>query len=348
MCCYTFKKKPAFVFVSTIATNSHLDPIPERVTKFGQKAELYYKHLKGMPTEQCNAQEVALKEGRLDAYGFSKGLVEAMIQDHIKETGGIVPVNFLRPGGIISAWDGPERGWLHHTCFYGVLIYQIYEGMLPFFLADGNKDINMAPVDYVGNLTMCSCLDGLEKRKRKDFSVTVANGSKIRVEGLSLNYMYDYSKAHYLEIVEHAAKHGIEMDPNKNFWKPFLLNTVWIFDLVFSVCVFFPLWLYSFYDAKSYRYQKVLKTCSYLFKFARVLHPYLSRSLAIENDMLDTFQAKYGDRYPVDASSIPRDAFIQSVYEGIVRHIFLHEKAAEKQRWAKWKSGQSSTGKKAA
>jgi len=338
MCCERFEHKPAFVFVSTIATNSHLDPIPEHVTKLSTKAEHIYNYVRTIPKDRCLEVEEFLKEGRLDAYGFSKGLVEAMISEHIEETGGVVPVNFLRPGGIIGAWNGPLRGWIHNTCFYGTLIYQIHEGKLPFFLADGDKEVNMAPVDYVGNLCMASCLECLDKRDKNIITATVTNGSKIRIRGLSINFMEKFGQDNY-------AKYKNQM-LTKNPWigepkrakpyAPWLLNQVWIFKLLFNVLVFFPLYLYSFYDSTSYRFTKVRSLTKYLYKFAQVLHPYLSAKLDIENGHLDDLQKRYGDRYPMDACDVDREEFLDAFYLGLVTWIMPYEKRKEKAQWEKF------------
>jgi len=349
LCCERFEHKPAFVFVSTIATNSHLPVIPEVVTEFSAPAKYVYEYVRSIPADRAVDARDFLKEGRLDAYGFSKGLVERMILEHIEETGGAVPVNFIRPGGIISAWEGPLKSWIHHTCFYGTLFYQVHEKKLPFFLADGNQDINMAPVDYVGNLTMASCLECLEKRDAKKFTVDVANGSKIRIQGLNINYMTKFAEENYLKYREIAreANPWMDLERKTSPGPPILLSRVWFFDLIFKCFIFFPLWLYSFYDDSSYRYTKVSKVLRFLHKFAKVLHPYLSQPLEYEHGHLEDLHRRYGKKYPCDASSIDKADFLDSFFRGMALYIVPHERTKEKAQWAKFKANKTESRKKA-
>lgn len=343
LCCERFELKPSFVFVSTIATNSHLDVIPEKVTPFSAPAEYVYNYARSIPAERAEEARDFLKEGRLDAYGLSKGLVERMIYEHIEETGGVVPVNFVRPGGIISSWGGPLPAWIHNTCFYGTLAYQIHEGKLPFFLADGNQDINMAPVDYVGNLTMASCLECLEKRENKQFKIDVANGSKIRVQGLNINYMLKFAHEHYTKYKELTKTKAPWVDFSKNEGprKPILLQRVWLFDLIFQCLIFFPLWLYSFWDSTSYRYTKVSKLLRFLHKFAKVLGPYLSQPLEYEHGHLESLHKRYGKKYPCDASDIDRSEFLDKFYKSVALYIIPHERMKEKKQWEKFSANGS-------
>merc|ERR1719229_736906 len=110
-----------------------------------------------------------------------------MITEDINENGNSVPVYFIRPGGIISAWGGPLPAWIHTTCFYGTLGYYIYSNKIPFFIADGDKDINMAPVDLISNLTMACAMEAIEKKENGTSDVQVVNCSKTCVKGCTFN-----------------------------------------------------------------------------------------------------------------------------------------------------------------
>ena len=55
MCKNQFKLNPSFILVSTIATNSHLPLVPEKVTKFSTSGKVIYEHIKSnLQTENSN------------------------------------------------------------------------------------------------------------------------------------------------------------------------------------------------------------------------------------------------------------------------------------------------------
>lgn len=323
MCKDEFERHPAFIMISTIATNSHLDIVPEEITPFSAPAEMVYNYIKHIPREREAEQFEFLKEGRLDGYGFSKGLLERMIYEDVEASGGAVPVYFVRPGGIISAARGPLPGWIHNTCFYGQLAYFIYQGKLPCFLADKNLDLNMAPVDYVGNLTMCCALEALEKREAEDFSVQVVNGSKILLHGINFDALFDAAAENWKKLEMTVPKLAPE---GEYHWaplkQPFYFQSIWIFELLYTIFVHWPLALYCMWLGEdSPTAKKYTKLVNYIYKYVLVLTPYLTKPISLENKYCEKLEQKYGHKYDLDADLVDRPRFLYNFLEGVGVHI---------------------------
>jgi len=346
MCSREFELKPAFVLISSTSTNSHLDVVPEKVTPFSAPAEHIYNFISSIPKERSDEQAEWLREGRLDNYAFSKAIIERMIYEDIEKTGGSMPVHMVRPGGIISSFGGPLKGWMHETCFYGQLAYFVYKGKIPFFLAKRDNDINMAPVDLVGNLTMACCLECLEKRKQQDYSVQLVNGSSIMLKDMTFdriirvsqeNYpeYQKFARASYAQIYKEDGSH-IAQDPTPKH--PFYLQTKWVLELLFALVVFFPMWLFRLYEGETKRFKSAQKLTNFLYKYVLVLSPYLTRKIDIEHGHCEVLQTKYGDKYPLDASKIDSDEFSYYFIKGVSEHILPRMEVRTKRVMAKFKA----------
>jgi len=324
LCKNRFKLNPSFILVSTIATNSHLPLVPEKVTEFSTDAKVIYEHIKNMDADECVRDMVELKENRLDGYAFSKGLVEKMIVDDIEANGSTIPVYFVRPGGIISALGGPLPGWLHDTCFYGQLGYYVYTGKIYMFLCNKECDINMAPVDLVSNLIMCCCLEASERRDNKSeeqYQVRVVNGSKPMIEGVTFGCIFKNVRDHYDEMVKMMYELEPEIPARSCPWEPIYLESVWLFNLIFNILIFFPLFIYSlFVGRNSVKFKKLYKLMNFIYKFVAVLQPYVTNQINVENGYCDVLQEKYGEVYPIE-SDITRDDFMKSFLSGLARFL---------------------------
>jgi len=347
MCSREFELRPAFVLISSTSTNSHLDMVPEKITPFSCPAEYLYNFIRTIPKERSTQKAEWLREGRLDNYAFSKALIERMILEDVESSqGGSIPVHIVRPGGIISALGGPVKGWMHETCFYGQLAYFIYKGKIPFFLAKRDNDINMAPVDLVGNLTMACCLECLEKRRRRDFSVQLVNGSSIMLEGMTFDRLVKTSRDHFEEYRGFAKASYAELykadaseianDPKPKH--PFYLETRWLVEFLFSAFVFFPLYLFSLYEGETKRLSSARKLTNFLYKYVLVLSPYLTRKIDIEHGHCGVLQEKYGKQYPLDASQIDSDEFSYHFIKGVSQHIVPRMEVRTKRVLNKFKS----------
>jgi len=323
MCKNRFKKKPSFIMVSTIATNSHLPLVPERVTEFSGPAQMIYEHVKNMDPKQCDKDIVELKEGRLDGYAFSKGLLERMIVEDIEKNGSEIPVYFVRPGGIISTVGGPLTGWLHETCFYGQLGYYVYTGKIFMFLCNKDVDINMAPVDLVSNLILCCCLDAVKQRensKTNSYEVRVVNGSKPMIEGVTFGCIFKNVRARFDEYEQAALEICPGLEKNGCPREPFYLESAWFFNIIFNIFVFFPLWIYTLVmGSGTKKVQKLNKLTNFVYKFVKVLQPYVTNNILVENGYCDVLQEKYGDLYPIE-TDVDRDEFVQDFIFGIARY----------------------------
>jgi len=329
MCSQEFELKPAFVLLSSIATNSHNDTVRESISSFSGKAKDIYNFILSIPEERSSDKAEWLREGRLDSYAFSKGITERMILEDIEENGGRIPVHIVRPGGIISAHEGPLPGWMHDTCFYGQLSYFVYKGKIPFFLAKRDLDINMAPVDMVGNLTMACSLEALEKRKFRDFTVQVVNGSSIMLSGINFNSLIakcNENVQEYQQIAKESYTERYNLDPgnlfsNNGVKHPFYLQSVWLLEILFSIIVFAPMYLFHWYEGDSKRYKYVTKLTNFLYKYVKVLAPYLTRKITIEHGHCEILQKKYAKHYPIDASGIDSSEFTHTFLKGVSRHM---------------------------
>jgi len=302
-----------------------LEIVPERVTRFSTDASIIYNFINTIPEERVLEQQNWLKEGRLDGYAFSKGIMEGMILEDIEKNGGEIPVAFVRPGGIICALNGPVPGWLHETCFYAQLGYFVYKGKVPFFLADRKNDINMAPVDVIGNLICATSLDLLEKRERKEFTAQVVNGSKCCVSGLTFDVILGTTQKRWDSYREMFASGMIVGDEIKVSEypprDPMYIQWDWAFELLFNVVVFFPLWLYSlWHGAENDMTKRYVKLTNFLYKYVKVLKPYLTKPIKIESGYDMVLHKKY-PQYPVDCSHVDEYDFCHLFIGGIAKYI---------------------------
>jgi len=322
-CCDVFEHKPPFLLVSTAATNSHLGTIPERITEFSVPAETLFNFCKDLPPERCSEISKFLKEDRLDSYGFSKGLVERMIFEHQESGETSVPVAFIRPGGIISAQGGPLVGWVHKTCFYAQLGYFIYAGQLPFFLAKRDQDLNMAPVDLIGNSIMASLMDLREAKKNDNISVRVVNASTPCVDGVSFGLILDVASEKYSELVPIAE----EAAPGAKFRQtmprsPLFLQSVWLFQFLYFVCISIPLFFYTLFMGKTSKSSvKFAKLASFLYKYVLVLEPYISRNIQLESGEDKKLQEKYGSKYQISAQNVDKKDFVFIFLKSLAKYI---------------------------
>jgi len=334
MCSREFELRPAFVLLSSIATNSHMDTVPEEITPFSGSAESIYNFIESIPKERCNEQEEWLREGRLDNYGFSKGLTERMIFEDIEANGSDIPVHIVRPGGIIAAQGGPIPGWMHETCFYGQLAYFIYKGKIPFFRADRTCSINMGPVDLVCNLTMACCLECLEKRSSRTFDIQVVNASITEVEGVTFDSLLNTTRKNIDECQQIARKSYAdryhvtleEVEASGLFQDgaprdPWYFRSKWMLDLLFSVCVFFPMFLLKLWEGESKRYKSASKLTNFLYKYVHVLAPYLLKQLIVDRGHAESLHKKYEKTYPCDASCIEMEEFNHLFIKGVSQFI---------------------------
>jgi len=339
MCKDRFQLKPSFIWVSTIATNSHLPVVPEKVTPWSSKAKIIYEHVTNMDLDVCIRDVEELKEGRLDGYAFSKGIGESMILEDVEENGSQIPIYFVRPGGIISTLGGPLPNWMHGTCFYGQLGYYVYTGKILMFLCNKDVDCNMAPVDLVSNLIMCCCLDATEKREDpsiKQYGCQVVNGSKPMIEGVSFGVIFKNVRTNYDECFQLALSLEPEIQPRGCPWEPIYLQSAWLFSLIFNVFVSFPLFIYSlFVGSSSVKYIKLHKLMCFVYKYIKVLAPYVSKQINVENGYCDVLQEKYGNLYPIE-SDIDRDAFVALYLRSLATYIVPPLERKELRLRKKW------------
>jgi len=322
MCCSNFALRPCFVFISSLATNSHIDQIPERLIPFQLKAATLHNLITDLPHERCEEIKEFLMENRLDSYGFSKALAENMIAEHIEITGGIVPVSSVRPGGINACFGGPLKGWVHPTCFYGQLAHLVYRGKVPIILGNRNNDVNMAPCDLVGNLTMCACLDILERKKKFKADIRVINGSICCVKGVSIGGMVDICQSRYEELFDMAVSIDNEINyVTSGIRRPWMIKNHCIFQLLFFI-INAIVFIYMLFLSRSKQVSReTKKTVYYIKKYMEALSPYLLRPMVPLSDNCDILLKKYKKSYPFDANGIKRDEYLQVFMLGVAKHI---------------------------
>jgi len=351
--CKEFELKPAFVFMGSISCNTHIGmkdssvPIPEKVLPFSAPAETIFNFIDSIPKERCSEQEKWLLEGRMDTYAFSKALIEALITEDIAKNGGQIPVQLVRPSGIAQANGGPHPVWIHDTCFFGQLCYYVYKKKVPVLLGDRYLDFNMAPVDLVGNLTMASALEVLEKRERKDFTAQVVNGSSIIVKGMTADVMFSVAQERWVEL-EKLTRDSYERlynRPSTEFKNPgvprvpWYTKQKWFVDILFSIFMFFPLWVWGLWAGNTESYKKTSKTANYIFKYIGAVSPYMMNNVTIEHGHCSVLQEKYGDRYNIDASGIDVREYCFKLFAGMSEFVtpILEEK--ERKMWEKFSGG---------
>jgi len=322
MCCSDFTLRPCFVFISSLATNSHIDQIPERLIPFQLKAETLHNFITDLPNEKCEEIKEFLMENRIDSYGFSKALAENMIAEHIEITGGIVPVSSVRPGGINACFGGPLKGWMHSTCFYGQLGYLVYRRKVPIILGNQDNDVNMAPCDLVGNLTMCACLDILERKKETKIDIRVINGSICCVKGVSMGGMIDVCKNRFEELFDTLVSIDNEIDYiTSGLRNPWMIKNHCIFQFLFFM-INAVVFVYMIFLCRSTKvYKKTKKTVDYVKKYMLALSPYLFRPMVPLSDNCDVLLKRYEETYPFDANSIKRDEYLRVFMLGVAKHI---------------------------
>lgn len=322
MCCSSFDLQPCFVFISSLATNSHIDQIPERLIPFQLKAATLHNFITDLPPEKCEEIKEFLMENRLDSYGFSKALAENMIAEHIEFTGGIVPVSSVRPGGINACFGGPLKGWLHPTCFYGQLAYMAYRGKVPMFLGNRDIDINMAPCDLVGNLTMCACLDILERKKHLKNDICVINGSVCCIKGVSTGDLVDICQNRYVELFDMAVSVDNEIEyVTTGISSPWMIKNHCIFQLLFFI-INAIVFLYLLFLSHSQKVsERTKKTVQYIKKYMEALGPYLLRPMVPLSDNCDVLLRKYEKTYSFNSNAIKKEEYLRVFMLGVAKHI---------------------------
>merc|ERR1712156_157117 len=231
-----------------------------------------------------------------------------------------VPVYFVRPGGIICAHKGPLPGWIHETCFYAQLAYYIYKGQLPFFIADKDNDINMAPVDYVSNLTMACVRESLEKREDGACDAHVVNGSKICIKGMTFDQILETTTNRYqdaIDLLPEENKATAIKTPPKHPW---YIKSQRVFDVLYTLLVWIPLWFYTLIYGGSKKCNTFTKIANLIYKYVTVLKPYLVRPVRIENGQIDELIQKYPE-YEFDGSAVDKDEFSFLFIGGIARYM---------------------------
>lgn len=322
LCCNEFSLRPAFIFISSLSTNSHFNQIPERLIPFKTNAESLHNFIVGLNRERCKEIENFLIEDRLDSYGFSKALAENMIAEHFAETGGVIPVSFVRPGGINASYQGPLKGWIHNTCFYGQLSYLMYRGKIPIMMGNPKNDVNMAPCDLVGNLTMCACLDLIKRRKENSNDVCVINGSLCCVKGISIGGMVDICRNRYPELLNLANSVDSEVDYRQTMaWKPLLIQSNIMFELLFFFINAIVFVYTLFLGRSSQEAEKMVQTVVYVKKYMKAVSPYLLRPMVPLSESCHKLLKEYGKQYPFDASNINRDDYLYIFLIGLAEHL---------------------------
>jgi len=354
--CKEFELKPAFVYMGSMSSNTHVAmkdqsvEIPEKVLPFSAPAETIFNFIDAIPKERCSQQEEWLLEGRMDTYAFSKALIEALIAEDIEKNGGQFPVHLLRPSGIAQADGGPHPAWIHDTCFFGQLCYFVYKKKVPVLLGDRYLDFNMAPVDIVGNLTMCCSLEALEKRQNRDFSCQVVNGSSIIVKGMTADVMFSVAQERWKEL-EKLTRDSYERlynRPSTEFKNPgvpkvpWYTKQKWFVDILFSIFMFFPLWVWGLFAGESKMYIKAKKQANYIFKYVGAVSPYMMNNVEIEHGHCGPLQEKYGKRYNIDASGVDVREYCFKLFAGMSEFVtpILEEK--EREAWSGFMGGKKS------
>jgi len=305
-----------------LATNSHIDQIPERLIPFQLKAETLHNFITDLPHKRCEEIKEFLMENRLDSYGFSKALAENMIAEHIEITGGTVPVSSVRPGGINACFGGPLKGWVHSTCFYGQLLHLGYSGKVPIILGNRSNDVNMAPCDLVGNLTMCACLDILERKKQKKTDIRVINGSICCLKGVSIGDMLDICQSSYEELFDMAVSTDNEINYiTYGIRRPWMIKNHCIFQLLFFIINIIVFMSMLFLSRSKEVHKQTKKTVQYIKKYMKALSPYLLRPMVPLSDNCDMLLKKYEKSYPFDANSIKKDEYLKVFMLGVAKHI---------------------------
>eukprot|EP00494_Astrolonche_serrata_P032734 UN33003 len=151
------------------------------------------------------------------------------------------------------------------------LAYFIYRGKIPFFLARRDTDINMAPVDLVGNLTMCSALDLIERRQKQITNVQVVNGSKILVNNVSFELLLSQTHKNWNKLIDVCVEHYPEIEVQKNPPRyPWFSESLWLFEFLYFIFVAIPIFFYTTWlgqnSEKSQYVRKLTSFCTNILK----------------------------------------------------------------------------------
>merc|ERR1711976_348285 len=214
------------------------------------------------------------------------------------------------------------RGWVHPTCFYGQLAHLIYRGKVPIILGNQNNDVNMAPCDLVGNLTMCACLDILERRSHLKTDIQVINGSICCVKGVTMGGMVDACNRSFEELFDAVVSVDNEIEyVTSGMRNPWMIKNHCVFQVLFLFINAIVL-LYMIILSRSAKvYRKTKKTVEYVKKYMLALSPYLLRPMVPLSDNCTVLLKKYRKLYQFSANDIEKDNYLQVFMLGVAKHI---------------------------
>ncbi|XP_043521829.1 fatty acyl-CoA reductase 1-like isoform X2 [Frieseomelitta varia] len=150
--CKELKHAISVVYVSTAYSNAHLSEIEEKIYSTCLEPSAVIDICEGgnkMFIDQLNKR---ILKTYPNTYTFTKNLAEQIISSNSDS----FPVAIVRPSIIGASHEEPCPGWLDNIYGVTAIFLQIGKGILKAVTANRDAKLDLVPIDYVVDTTICA------------------------------------------------------------------------------------------------------------------------------------------------------------------------------------------------
>ncbi|KAK1117618.1 hypothetical protein K0M31_015791 [Melipona bicolor] len=170
--CKELKYVISVIYISTAYSNAYLSEIEEKVYTTDLEPSMVIDICEGGDKILIDQLEERILKIYPNTYTFSKNLAEQIVSsnsDHL-------PVAIVRPSIIGASLEEPCPGWLNNIYGATALFLQVGKGVLKVITGNRNAKLDIVPVDYVVDTTICAA-----------WHITLHHDNKLKVYNCTSN-----------------------------------------------------------------------------------------------------------------------------------------------------------------